>query len=177
MSRRLDNEAELLLLGSLLYITAGVSRPAISMEGVGVDTGPTIKLCVSSLSAARPIPKDELVGCGSKVMGGGLQKNHTYFYDTFGFQTLCTYLFFPEACSAMKAWMVSSNFEVSKVFLTSSAERSSATAAREAIFATRHRESRTELKRSSSILWNVIKLFSVSFSQLFRASSMADTEL
>ena len=157
MSRRLDNEAELLLLGSLLYITAGVSRPAISMEGVGVDTGPTIKLCVSSLSAARPIPKDELVGCGSKVMGGGL--------------------FFPEACSAMKAWMVSSNFEVSKVFLTSSAERSSATAAREAIFATRHRESRTELKRSSSILWNVIKLFSVSFSQLFRASSMADTEL
>ena len=74
MSRKLDNEAELLLLGSLYITVAGVSRPAMSMEGVGVETGPTIKLCVSSLSAALPIPKDELVGCWSKVMGAGLKK-------------------------------------------------------------------------------------------------------
>ena len=47
-----------------LYVTAGVSRPA-SIEGVGVETGPKIRLCVSMMSnlgLARPRPRDDEVG-------------------------------------------------------------------------------------------------------------------
>ena len=60
------------------------------------------------------------------------------------------YLGVPVAFSPIKFSKASSKSVTSKVFLTSSAAKSSATAAKDEIFAVLHRESRTWANRSSS---------------------------
>ena len=86
------------------------------------------------------------------------------------------YLWEPLALSCMKPVMASSRLQISRVFLTSSAAKSSATAAKDEILATLQSESLIWANLSSSRPWKVDRLFSVSRSQVLRASSIELTE-
>ena len=174
-----------------------------SIDGIGVEAGPKIrlwvsKLCFLSITEALPIPIEDEVGCCWKTTVLGLKhvigifahfeniQSSSIIHDhcipnmrkksSLAHSSWYTYLWVPVVFSLMKPCTASSKSVTSKVFLTSSAAKSSATAAKEEMFATLQRESRTCAKRSSSSPWKVLKLFSVSFSQLFLASSSEVTE-